>query len=359
MGSKLTLLLSILLMGHAVAAEKVALQLRWDHQSQFAGYYAAQWQGYYAEAGFEVEIRSAIKPDGTILSATQEVGNGHADFGVGAADILTARDQGIPLVILASIFQQSAAEFYAKEGTLQSPVDLLNLRVARIQNDLIDVELQAMLRSEGIDPNQVTPYPHEPGIDHLMAGRVDVIPGYQITLPYVFRQQGIPFTTLRPINYGIDFYGDSLFTHTRWIERDPQAVQRFVKATLKGWAYALEHPAEIADKISQDLPRTDTVIHGTIHEFNRFQIESVKQLTLHPLLEVGHINPHRWRRMHELMRTVGIIKQPLVIDELIFDSIEAEHQRKHQKAQQTYAYWRIALYSVAGLILLIFFWSLT
>ncbi|MCC7220458.1 MAG: ABC transporter substrate-binding protein, partial [Candidatus Contendobacter sp.] len=144
----LILLISALPFRDVIAAEKVSIQLRWDHQFQFAGYYAAQWQGYYADAGFEVEIRSALTPDGTILSATQEVAQGHADFGVGAADILMARDQGIPLVVLASIFQQSAAEFYAKEGTpLQSPVDLLKLRVARIKNDLIDVELQAMLYS--------------------------------------------------------------------------------------------------------------------------------------------------------------------------------------------------------------------
>ena len=96
----------------AMAVEKVSLQLRWDHQFQFAGYYAAQWQGYYADAGFDVDIRSAITPDGKILSATQEVASGNADFGVGAADILIARDKGIPLVVLASIFQQSAAEFY-------------------------------------------------------------------------------------------------------------------------------------------------------------------------------------------------------------------------------------------------------
>ena len=39
------------------ALEKVVLQLRWDHQAQFAGYYAAVWQGFYADAGLDVKIR--------------------------------------------------------------------------------------------------------------------------------------------------------------------------------------------------------------------------------------------------------------------------------------------------------------
>lgn len=169
----------------AYGAEKVVLQLRWDHQFQFAGYYAAVWQGYYREAGLDVEIRSAITPEHKILRAVEEVAEGRADFGVGAADILVARDKGAPLVLLAVIFQQSAARFYALEKTdLNSPADLLRLRVARNVNDLIDVELQAMLRAEGIDPTKVKAYPHQPGIDHLVDGRVDVIPGYSTTMPY-------------------------------------------------------------------------------------------------------------------------------------------------------------------------------
>jgi len=355
-GDMLVLLMSIFVMGHAIAAEKVSVQLRWDHQFQFAGYYAAQWQGYYADAGFEVEIRSGIKPDGTIISATREVANGHADFGVGAADILIARDQGIPLVVLASIFQQSAAAFYAKEGTrLHAPVDLLKLRVTRMKNTLIDIEFQAMLHSEGIDPDKITPYPPGLGIDNIVAGQVDVIPGYDITLPFVFKQQGLSVITLRPINYGIDFYGDSLFTHTRRIERNPQAVQRFIQATVKGWAYALAHPIEIADKISRDLPRTETPTHDNVGEFNRFQIAGVKQLTLYPLLELGHINPNRWRRMYELMRTIGIITKPLAMDELIFDPVKRDQDREHTIYRQL----QVAFYSIAALIILIFAWSLT
>ncbi len=78
------------------AADPVVLQLRWDHQFQFAGYYAALWQGYYRQAGLAVELRSAVKSDGTILSAIDEVAAGRADFGIGAADILLARERGIP-----------------------------------------------------------------------------------------------------------------------------------------------------------------------------------------------------------------------------------------------------------------------
>jgi len=186
--------------------QKVTIQLRWDNQYQFAGYYAAKWLGYYEKAGFDVDIRSAITSDGKILKAVEEVANGNADFGIGAADILIARDMGSPLVVVASIFQQSAAEFYAREDTtLNTPYDLLNLKVARNVNDLIDVELQAMLLSEGIDINKITSVPHTSNLDNFINRKIDVIPGYRITAPYAFEQKGISFKTLRPISYGIDF----------------------------------------------------------------------------------------------------------------------------------------------------------
>ncbi len=95
------------------AQDKVVLQLRWDHQFQFAGYYAAKWQGYYDQAGLDVDIRSAFEPDGRFHNVTQEVAERRADFGVAGADILKAQDKGDPLVIVNSVFQQCPVAFYS------------------------------------------------------------------------------------------------------------------------------------------------------------------------------------------------------------------------------------------------------
>tara|TARA_B100000315_G_scaffold183253_1_gene172156 strand:+ start:261 stop:821 length:561 start_codon:yes stop_codon:yes gene_type:complete len=141
----------------ATPADKLILQLRWDNQFQFAGYYAALWQGYYRDAGIEVTIRSAFEPGGKFHNVINEVAEGRAQFGTGAADILRARDKGKPLVILSSIFQQSPVAFYAKkEIGANSPADLPRLRVAtRGPTGIASVELRAMLKAENIDPKLV------------------------------------------------------------------------------------------------------------------------------------------------------------------------------------------------------------
>lgn len=310
---------------YASAAEdkplkKVSLQLRWDHQFQFAGYYAAKWQGYYADAGFDVEIRSAVPQDGNILSATDEVAGGKADYGVGAADILLARGLGKPLVVVASIYQQSAAVFYAREDSpFSTPKDLLNLVVSRNINDLIDIELQAMLMSEGIDIGKIRSIPQSTDLEDFANHVTDVFSGYIIAEPYQLNQKRISFKTLRPVDYGIDFYGDSLFTTEKTVKKDPAAVERFRIATIKGWEYALDHPDEVSARITSEMPRTAVIVGGTYGGFNEFQISGVQKLTFHPFVSVGNTNPNRWRRMSELMKNLGMMKEQIDTDTFVFD----------------------------------------
>lgn len=305
----------------APASDRVVLQLRWDHQFQFAGYYAALWNGYYAAEGLEVDIRSAVSSEG-IASAIEEVSEGRAQFGIGSSDILMANDKGVPLTVVSSIFQTSASTFFALEETQMGRVtDLLNLKVARRVGDLIDVELQAMLRAEGLPADAVVAHPHHPGIDHLLDGTVDVVPGYSISLPYSAQRLGVRLRELKPSAYGIDFYGDSLFARRDLVESDPELVERFVRASLKGWRDALSAPETYIARIASDLTRFTALPEDEANAFNRFQARGVDQLALFGVVELGHMNPDRWRRMHTVLSNLGLIDRPLDIDSFIFDPI--------------------------------------
>jgi ABC-type nitrate/sulfonate/bicarbonate transport system substrate-binding protein len=206
----------------AIAAEKVVLQLIWDHQFQFAGYYAAKWKGFYADAGLEVEIRPGVKADRSLVRFIDELKAGRVDFTIAAANILVERDRGIPISVLATIFQESPVAFYYRQelGRI-TPADLVKLRVARRIGGITDVEFQSMLRNEGIDPSSVEPFKQKVGIENLVEGRIDVFPGYTLATPLTAQKRGLRVMSLRPQDYGVDFYGDSLITHQRLIDRDP------------------------------------------------------------------------------------------------------------------------------------------
>jgi signal transduction histidine kinase len=338
------LLLLLLLAGCGLAAparaelRPVVLQLQWDHQFQFAGYYAALWQGFFREAGFDVEIRSSF-PDGRPVyrSPATEVSEGRAQFGTANAGLLLAAAQGAPLSIVASIFQQSGTRLYYRRelGQVLGPADLVGLRLGRNQgNELLDIELRAMLAAEGIDPARipVVRYPPNRLLRALADGEYDMTFGYSLSAPWEQRELGVSFGELRPADYGIAFYGDSLFTHRDLAEREPEMVARFRAAALRGWAWALENPEALADRITAELPRVLPI--RDLRGFNRFQIPIVRELTLHPIVQLGNINPDRWRRMASLLIRAGVLPPTgLDVDRLLFDP-ERDRDRRAERLQR-------------------------
>ncbi|MDX1482918.1 MAG: ABC transporter substrate-binding protein [Alphaproteobacteria bacterium] len=342
----------------AVAATKantVTLQLQWDHQFQFAGYYAALWKGFYAEEGLTVTIRSAFEPDGKFHKPTEEVATGRADFGVGAIDILKARDQGRPLVILASVYQHSPVAFYARAGTeLRSPADLTRLTVAtRGINGRAYPELMAMLRAENIPPARIRTQPIRLrlGLRDLSAGNVDVAAGFTISAGWIARELNLALTALYPSSYGVDFYGGALFTHKRLLDQSPETAEAFIRASLKGWRYALTHGEEIADRIAAELPRRIPLKDA--RGFNRFQIEQVARLIQADVITLGHINHARWGRMHAALKDIGLVKGQFEEKQAIYD----RHQLARDRITKTHRF-AIGL-TIAALTLGLGFWLVT
>jgi ABC-type nitrate/sulfonate/bicarbonate transport system substrate-binding protein len=90
--------MTLLAASNAQALDVATLQLKWHHQFQFAGYYAALEQGFYRDAGLEVKILEG----GPNVNAIDDVVTGRADFGVGTSGALIARARGQPIVVLWS-----------------------------------------------------------------------------------------------------------------------------------------------------------------------------------------------------------------------------------------------------------------
>lgn len=307
----------------ATKTETIVLQLRWSHQYQFAGYYAAKWLGYYAREGLAVEVRPAYDEQGNISNAITEIADGRADFGIGASDILIAQDKGIDLSVVSSVFQRSAVGFYMnKELPFKSLADLADFKVGRRKNDLLDLEFQAMLLNEGVNLDSLPLISENEDftIYDIVSGKYDIVPGYLGgEIEYFAHKNNIEIKTVKPIDYGVDFYGDSLFTKRSLALNNPELVEKFRRASMKGWEYALENPEEIIDRMSKELLYYDDGTIENFTEYNRFQAEKLKELTLYPVVEIGNINPHRWNQMHETLKELDIVKNKLDINAFIFD----------------------------------------
>ena len=314
----------------ARANDHVVLQLRWDPQFQFAGYYAALWQGYYKDAGIDVEIRSGITPQKNRIDAVDEVASGRAQFGVEeGANLVVARAGGKPITVLASIFQQSpTAVIVRKDSGITAPSDLLNRHIRR-RKDIADVEFQAMMRAEGIDPDRVPGVMTDDnlgrGVDMLKSREVDAYVSFYFGEVWRARQAGIEIAQIRPANYGVDFYGDTLFTSASLRDANPSLVRKFKEATLQGWQYALEHRDEIANRIAAELPIVLPVEDRAAYE--RFASPYIAQLMLYPAVEIGHTNADRWRRMYDSLREAGMVSGPFDAESFLYDPASERLER--------------------------------
>ncbi|MBF0202345.1 MAG: ABC transporter substrate-binding protein, partial [Desulfamplus sp.] len=180
--------------------EPVTLQLRWFHQFQFAGYYAALEQGYYREAGLDVTIQERSLEQDPI----EIVVSGQAEYGVTNSEVLLRALQGQPLVVLAVIFQHSPLVLVAKESSgIITPHDTINARVKMTRHPR-DIELQAMLAKEGISLDQLRLTDGEVGMaDYLDAG-IDALSAYVSNQPFYMQQAGLGYRILQPRHYGVD-----------------------------------------------------------------------------------------------------------------------------------------------------------
>jgi ABC-type nitrate/sulfonate/bicarbonate transport system substrate-binding protein len=307
--------------GGAGAEDKLVLQLHRAAQFEFAGYYAALWQGFYQEAGLEVEIKpgspSGVRP----IDAVREIVEGRAQFGTGTVQLLVRAAQGQSLLLLAPIFQLSDARvYYRADGDFSSPEGLLDGRIGRLPpSNILDLELRTALYAEAVDPDKLRSLSSEPveALADLTSHRVDAAVGSIWELPWQARERGVALKSFNPAGYRVEYYGDSLFTLQRLAKTDPTLVQRFREASIKGWGYALQHPEEIAARVLAKLPIQVAVSDPA--GFTRFQTEVARKLARYPDVPLGHSNPERWGRIQQTLIAIGEITHPADLDSFLYN----------------------------------------
>lgn len=290
--------------------QKVRLALKFYHQFQFAGYYAALWQGYYTEAGLDVEIFDAA----TERSSLEAVLGGRAEFGVSGMDLLRARAHGAPVVATAMVFQHSPVIILSLPGSpIHSPADLAGKRVMGSREDLF--EAAALLKLSGLPLDAVHWLPHQDSVSALLQGQIDASVDYISNEPNQLRRLGHSPKIIRPVEYGVDFYGDILFTTEKFAKSKPALVEAFTSASLRGWRFALDNPDSLIPQILE-LPGVKE--RGLDPDHLRYEAREIKKLIIPELVEIGHINPYRIRTITEALQEKKLLPKNFQPDSFIF-----------------------------------------
>lgn len=280
--------------------KKVVLRLKWINQAQFAGFYIAKEKGYYKEAGLDVDIR----PGGSDFPSVQMVSSGSEDFGVTGADqILMSREKGAPVVALSVIYRSTPFVLFAlKSSGITSMKDLEGQKIGVKLGGNEELTYRAMVKKAGVSAKSIGEMPVKYDLSPLLTGQVKAWPGYVINEVISAEEQGQEVNVIRPSDYGINFYADTLFTTEKMIEKDPETVKGFVQASMKGWDYAINHPDEAAQV---------TVQYGD--QLNIDHETKMMNASI-PLLEadegpLGLMEESEWNTLQDSLIDVGFLKK--------------------------------------------------
>ncbi len=300
----------------AVALDAVSLQLKWKHQFQFAGYYAALEQGFYRDAGLDVTIREG----GPGIDVAETVASGKADFGVCNASVLREWSMGRRLVVLAAIFQHSPIVILVPRRADISSVS--DLRGHTLMDSPGNDEIAVMLAREGVNYDALPRVAHDGNPRDLLAGRADAMVAYSTNEPFVFDQLGAAYRIFSPQAYEIDFYGDNLCTSETEAEAHPDRVAAFRSASLKGWAYALAHKAATIDLILKSYSGKKS------REALLFEAEHMEILVGRDPARIGEQDPERWQRIAATYHKLWLLTDDKLPEGLIWDGGHDSSERR-------------------------------
>src|SRR6185503_1635483 len=246
--------LAALLLGTAgaQAQDKLTLQLKWVVQAQFAGYLVAKDKGFYKEAGLDV----TIKPGGPDIAPPQVIAGGGADVVVEwMPAALAAREKGVALVNIAQPFKRSGMMLTCRAETgIKTPADLKGrtLGVWFFGNEYPFMSWMAKLgnKTDG-SAGGVKVLKQGFNVDPLLQKQADCISTMTYNEYWQVIDAGMKpdqLTTFKYEDQGVATLEDGLYTLEATLA-DPAMVEKlakFLKASMKGWDYAVANPDEAA-----------------------------------------------------------------------------------------------------------------
>lgn len=293
---------------------KIRLQLLWHHQFEFAGFYVAKEKGFYKEAGLDVELVEAT-PD---TNVTKEVVSGRAQFGIQNTTLLLEHYAGADVTVVSTIFQHSALALMTLDNGRINNIHDLHGKSIMIGGD--GTEIITMLKKEGIDPSSYVLIKHDYDPRALLNNKADAMVVFTTNEPFEMEKSHTPYKIFAPNSYGIDFYGNVIFTASSTVQNDKELVDKFVSASNKGWSYAISNTEE-AVKITKNYSKKSM-------EALTYEASKTIPLISADYMPIGFINDGRWQHISDVYSKMGMLPSGYMPDGFLYIDDEKAKTKK-------------------------------
>jgi len=302
------LLITMILATGCGEAQKVTFVLDWTPNTNHTGVYVAVEKGYYAEEGLDVTI---IQPSD--MGADAMVASGAAQFGVSYQESVTfARAENVPLVSIAAVIQHNSSGFGAlKEKNIRSPKDFEGKKYGGWGSQVEEATIKYLMEKTGADPSKV---------EILSVGTADFFQASssgQIDFAWIFegwdgvaaKLKGIEidYIDLGKTDPVFDYYTPVIVTSEDMIQNNSKMVEAFMRATIKGYRFAMEHPEEAAEIFIKAVPEADPEL---IRESQKFLADRYQDDAPYWGMQKKEV----WQRYNDWLYENGFIAEPIDVE---------------------------------------------
>lgn len=283
----------------------ITFVLDWTPNTNHTGIYVALDQGYFEEAGLEVEI---VQPpeDG----ASSLVASGKAEFGIDFQDSLApalSGEQPLPITAVAAIIQHNTSGILSRAGEgMTRPKGLEEKNYATWDAPIENAIIKKVVEDDGgaYEKIQRIPSTVTDEVTALSSKQIDAVWVYYAWGGIAAEVNGLDtdyfaFSDLNPV---FDYYTPVIVANNRFLEEESETAKAFLKATKKGYEYAMEHPEEAADILCKAAPELDPNLVKASQNYltDKYKAE-VKQW--------GFIDSTRWDRFYQWLYEEGLIEK--------------------------------------------------
>lgn len=291
------------------AAEKITVVLDWVPNTNHTGIYVAKSLGYYKEENLIVDIVQPSEGGSADLIAA-----GKGEFGISYQEEVTyARTaaEPLPVVAIAAIIQHNTSGFASPaDRNIKNPKDFEGKRYGGWGSPMEDAMLKGVMQKYGADFTKVE-------IVNIGASDFFTSVSKDVDFSWIFygwdgiaaEIKGIPlnFMLLQDLDNKLDFYTPVIIASEHTISKKPELVKRFLRATQKGYDYAIKNPEQAADILTKEVSGLDSnlIIASQKYLADKYVTDSGKW---------GLMKPEIWDTFSNWMFDKKLIAQKLDVE---------------------------------------------
>lgn len=298
----------------ALAAQKVTFMPQWTAQAQFAGYYVALEKGFYKDEGLDVTIKHIGNT--STDSIIDQLVSGKVDIaGQQLLPAIIARSDGARIVNVMQLTQVCGLCCVARKP-IGKPDDLAGLTIGRWTTSYIELaDVLEILK--GINATWVSALSP---VNLFMFEAVDAImcTSYSELIALLLKKGNIPEENILYFSeHGFDSPEDGLYVTERYLKRNRETVEKFTRASKKGWSYAMEHQDE-ALAITKKYTAANHIITNDVMQ--RRMLEAYLKLLVNPesgKSDYAPVSEEVFNKLNNILFSAGYINDMLDHKEMI------------------------------------------